>query len=229
MTITLYELAGADPALVFSPYCWRIRLALAHKGLDIKKIPWCFTQSEAIGFSGQGKVPVIVDGERVVHDSWAIAEYLDATYPERPSLLGGPAGAAHARFINGWTDGVVNPGIGRLVVRDILDVLDPAHQPYFRSSRERAFGMTLEQVVEDRDMRVVDWRRQLGPVRTVLRAQPWLGGAAPDYADYILAGTLMWPHCTSHFALLEADDTVAEWFGRVRNLFDGLAARAVRV
>jgi glutathione S-transferase len=229
MTVTLYELAGADPDLVFSPYCWRTRFALAHKGLDIKRISWRFTQTEALGFSGQGKVPVIVDGERVVHDSWAIAEYLDAAYPERPSLLGGPAGAAHARFINAWTDSVVNAGIGRLVVRDILDVLDPAHQPYFRTSRERAFGMTLEQVVEDRETRVVQWRQQLAPVRNLLRVQPWLGGEAPDYADYILAGTLMWPRCTSRFQLLEADDVVAAWFERVRGLFDGLAARAVRV
>ena len=30
----LYELAGADPARVFSPFCWRIRMALAAKGLS---------------------------------------------------------------------------------------------------------------------------------------------------------------------------------------------------
>ena len=30
----LYELAGADPARVFSPFCWRIRMALAAKGLE---------------------------------------------------------------------------------------------------------------------------------------------------------------------------------------------------
>jgi glutathione S-transferase len=226
MALILHELAGADPALVFSPYCWRTRLALAHKGLTPDCAPWRFTESEAIAFSGQGKVPVLVDGEHVVHDSWAIAEYLDAAYPDRPSLLGGPAGAAHARFLNAWTDSVVHGGIARMVVRDILDVLDPAHQPYFRTSRERAFGMTLEEVVQGRDTRVVEWRKQLSPVRTVLAAQPWLGGDAPDYADYILAGSLMWPRCTSRFVLLEESDVVAQWFARVRALFGGLAERA---
>jgi hypothetical protein len=36
MARTLYDLAGADPDLRFSPYCWRTRLALAHKGLEVE-------------------------------------------------------------------------------------------------------------------------------------------------------------------------------------------------
>ena len=55
-----------------------------------------FQESEKIDFSQQGKVPVIVDKNKRgkwVNDSWAIAKYLDATYPDRPSLLGGNTGA----------------------------------------------------------------------------------------------------------------------------------------
>ena len=33
MAITLYDLAGADEHRRFSPYCWRTKMALAHKGL----------------------------------------------------------------------------------------------------------------------------------------------------------------------------------------------------
>ena len=54
-----------------------------------------FQDSEKIAFSGQGKVPVIVDKNKDgkwVNDSWAIAKYLEATYPDRPSLFNGPAG-----------------------------------------------------------------------------------------------------------------------------------------
>jgi glutathione S-transferase-like protein len=39
MTLRLYDLAGADPNRRFSPYCWRIRLALAHKRLPVETIP----------------------------------------------------------------------------------------------------------------------------------------------------------------------------------------------
>ena len=34
----MHDLAGADPAVRFSPYCWRVRMALAHKGLDVETI-----------------------------------------------------------------------------------------------------------------------------------------------------------------------------------------------
>ena len=101
---------GRTRALRFSPYCWRTRLALAHKGLEVETIPWRFTEKEALAFSGQGRVPVIRDGDRVVQDSWAIAEYLEDSYPDRPSLFGGATGRAHARFINAWADSVVLGG-----------------------------------------------------------------------------------------------------------------------
>ena len=35
MAMRLYDLAGADPNLRFSPYCWRAKFALAHKGLAV--------------------------------------------------------------------------------------------------------------------------------------------------------------------------------------------------
>ncbi|MBN8909662.1 MAG: glutathione S-transferase N-terminal domain-containing protein, partial [Rhodospirillales bacterium] len=70
--LQMYDLAGEDPALRFSPYCWRSRFAAAHKGLPLETIPWRFTDKQAIAFSGQGRVPVLRDGAKVVHDSWAI-------------------------------------------------------------------------------------------------------------------------------------------------------------
>jgi hypothetical protein len=33
MAIKLYDLAGAETDRRFSPYCWRARMALVHKGL----------------------------------------------------------------------------------------------------------------------------------------------------------------------------------------------------
>ena len=89
MTTRLYDLAGAEPSRRFSPYCWRTKLALAHKGLTVETIPWRFTDADAIAMSGQGRVPVLLDGDKVVSDSWMIAEYLEAAYPDRPSLFGG--------------------------------------------------------------------------------------------------------------------------------------------
>jgi hypothetical protein len=90
MSLKLYDLAGAESERRFSPYCWRAKLALAHKGLATETIPWRFTDKDVIAFSEQGRVPVLVDGDRVVSDSWAIAIYLEETYSDRPSPFGGP-------------------------------------------------------------------------------------------------------------------------------------------
>lgn len=223
--ITLHDLAGADPDLRFSPYCWRARFAMAHKGLPVEALPWRFTEKDALVFSEQDRVPVIRDGDRVVSDSWAIAEYLEDQYPT-PSLFNGPGGRAHARFINSWADSVLLPAIAPLIIRDLLDVVDASDRSYFRASREARFGRSLEDIQSDRDTRLPGFRDLLLPLRVTLRRQSWFGGSSPSQADFILAGTLMWPRCSSQFALLTDDDPVAAWFGRVLDLFGGLGRDA---
>ncbi len=226
--ITMFDLAGADPELRFSPYCWRTRFALAHKGLPVETVPWRFGDADAIGFSNQARVPVIRDGERAVADSWAIAEYLEELCPT-PTLFGGAAGRAHARFINAWADSVLVPGIATLIVRDLLDVVAETDRDYFRKSREERFGRTLEDVQAGRDDRVAAFRASLTPLRLALRSQHWLGGAAPSYADHIVAGTFMWPRCASRFAVIDPDGPVAAWLARVLDLYGGLGRSAKTV
>ena len=89
MAIKLYDLAGAEDDRRFSPYCWRVKMALKHKGLDFETIPWRFTDEEAIAPYKSTTVPVLLDGNESVADSWAIALYLDEVYPSRPRLFSG--------------------------------------------------------------------------------------------------------------------------------------------
>lgn len=224
---TLYDLAGVDPDRRFSPYCWRTKFALAHKGLDVETIPWRFSDKDVIAFSGQRRVPVLVDGERVVFDSWTIASYLEDAYPGRPSLFGGATGKALARFVNNWADAVLHFGMIRLVVADIHAHVAEQDRAYFRASREKRFGTTLEAVSADRDQRVETLRKSLEPMRLTLAAQPYLSGEAPAYADYIVLGSFQWCRCISPFRLLEAGDPVADWRARMLALFDGMAGKAV--
>ena len=55
--ILMYDLAAADSALRFSPFCWRTRFAIAHKQLALETIPWRFTDKEAIAKFGSERVP----------------------------------------------------------------------------------------------------------------------------------------------------------------------------
>ncbi|MDJ0389915.1 glutathione S-transferase family protein [Roseomonas sp. E05] len=217
----LYELAGSDPARRFSPYCWRARMALAHKGLEAECQPWRFTEVESIAFSGQAKVPVLRDGDQVVFDSWAIAEYLERVYPDRPALFPGTPEAS--RFIAAWADTVLNAQLVRLIVSDIPQWLGEGQQAYFRASREARFGMRLEKVTEGREERLPAFRAALEPLRATLREQSFLGGEAPAYGDYAVFGGFQWARVVSRLALLEPGDPVAEWRERMLDLFDGLA------
>jgi glutathione S-transferase len=226
MRLQLYDLAGAEPERRFSPYCWRTKLALAHKDLAVETIPWRFTDKDVIAFSGQGRVPVLVDGDKVVSDSWAIASYLEEAYARGPSLFAGPAGKALARFVNAWADNVVAPGITRLVLTDIHAHLHERDRAYFRETREKRFGMKLEAVSADRATRVVAFRQSLEPMRVMLAAQPFFAGHTPNYADYIVFGCFQWSRCISDFQVLLPDDPIAAWRHRLLAAFNGLARDA---
>ena len=226
MTITMYDLAGIEPDRRFSPFCWRAKMALAHKGLAVETVPWRFTEKDKLPTPNAGRVPVIVDEGRVVHDSTAIADYLDEHYPERPSLFGGEIGRALTRFVQNWTETVLQPGLIRLVLMDIYRHIGPEDQAYFRRDREQRFGTTLEDFVEDREARLPAFRASLDPLRRTIERQDFVSGAAPAYPDYIVFGAFQWARAISDFELLAADDPVRAWRGRMLDLHGGLARRA---
>jgi len=223
MTITLYDLAGAEPNRRFSPFCWRARMALAHKGLAVETVPWGFIEKDRLPQPNAGRVPVIVDGGTVIHDSTAIADYLEEHYADRASLFGGETGRALARFVQNWTETVLQPGIIPFVVLDIHRHSRPQDQDYFRRSREERFGKTLEEVVRGREARLPAFRTSLDPLRRTVKRQDFISGKAPAYPDYIAFGAFQWARAISDFELLAADDPVRAWRGRMLDLYSGLA------
>ncbi len=225
MTMKLFDLAGADPERRFSPYCWPIRMALAHKGLEVETIPWRFIEKDALAPTGQGKVPVLVHGDKWLYESWDIANYLENTFPDQPTLFGGPQGLALSKYYCNLA-AVLAGQVSRLVLVDIYDHLTETDQPYFRESREQRFGMTLEQVVTDRDAQLKPFRDSLIALRMTLKTQDFFGGDRALYADYALFGVFQWARCISPFQLLAQDDPVAQWRGRLLKAFDGLAQSA---
>jgi glutathione S-transferase len=225
-SLILYELAGADPNLRFSPHCWKTRMALAHKGLEAERRPWRFTDKEDIAFSGQGLVPVLVDDGEAVNDSWCIATHLERRYPDRPSLFGGEAGQPVSRFVNSWADSVLVPAISRVILLDIQGIVHEKDRDYFRSSREQRYGMPIEEVVSDREARLAELGRALAPLRTTLRNQPFIAGDRPLYADYCAFGPFMWARCVSTTKLLAPDDPIQAWRERLLDAFEGLARSA---
>jgi glutathione S-transferase len=223
---TLYDLAGAEDDRRFSPYCWRVKMALHHKGLSYETVPWHFTEKEAIAFSSSTVVPVLVDGDRVVTDSWAICEYLERTYPDTPPLAECAQAWALALFIRHWTERTLTPALSRIVLPDVYAVVHPKDREYFRTSREARNGSTLEAFSADRPAHLAQLQKVLQPLRATLATTPFLGGA-PGLADYVVFGAFQWARCTSPVQLVAADDPIHAWRERMLALFDGLAGRAL--
>ncbi|MEO6185098.1 MAG: glutathione S-transferase family protein, partial [Steroidobacteraceae bacterium] len=72
-----------------SPYCWRVLLALEHKGLawrshllntDLQE----HKSPQMLAMTPRGRLPVLRDGDYVVFESLAVLYYLDLKYPSPP-------------------------------------------------------------------------------------------------------------------------------------------------
>lgn len=218
MTITLFDLCGADDVR-FSPYCWRVKLALAHKRLAYETVATSFTAIPGILDGSEKTVPVITDGEKTVRGSFEIAEYLENAYPDAPSLFGSAEGFALARFAQFWAASL-HGDIATMVLKDIHDALREEDHAYFRSSREEALGASLEAIQSDREEARKRFYEKLRPLEMLLETQEFIGGASPLYADYIVFGSIQWPRAISEFAILPGDGSaIDQWFARCSALY----------
>jgi glutathione S-transferase len=220
--ITLYDLEFANGARP-SPFCWRAKFALAHKGLEWTEVPIGFGEKDRIAFSGQGLVPVIVDsvqGDRAVHDSWDIALYLDKAYPAKPLIEGGQAEAL-TRFMHLWTGLTIHAGMFPMMVADMYARVRPQDRDYFRESRGKRLGTEDFAALQAaaRADRLEPFRQSLEPLRLQLKASPFVCGPTPGFADYIVAGAFLWARCVTPFALLDSADPILAWRERMLGLY----------
>lgn len=221
MTIRLYDLVGRDDRR-FSSNCCKTRYALAHKGLACETVPTRFVDISSIADGSFSTIPVIEDGDTRLGDSWEIANYLEATYPEAPSLFGGAAGVEYARFVGHWNVTRIQPLVMTMVVHDIYECLDPDDQPYFWESRAKRLGRPIDQVQAGREERLPELHARLEPLRRVVADQPFLGGESPLYVDYLAMAPFIWTRKVSPFVLLDGADPVHAWVHRCLDLYGGL-------
>lgn len=226
MTIQLFDLADASQRIFFSPYCWRTRMALKHKGLAFESLPWHFTETDRLAPSGGQRVPVIIDGDTCMGESGEIAAYLDRTYPDRPALLADDAARARAAFIQTWCHWTVFAPLRAIAVPSVFKIIAEKDKAYFRESREKMLKAKLEELSSDPVAEAAQLNRILAPANDALAAAPFLAGNAPDYSDYILFGTLMWPYAVSPDNPIDMSSPVGQWFDRLLDLHDGFARQA---
>lgn len=218
--IRLYELCAGERDLVFSPYCWRVRLALVHKQLPFESEAITFMEKEKIAFSGAKLVPVLTDGDTVVTESLEILEYLDRAYPQAPLGLDSDTGRARVRLITELILRHITPAIFKPSLLAIFEAQPDNAKTYFRESREQRFGMTLEQVQES--AKAQDAQKSLAALEAHLKTMPYLDGQQPGAADFVVAGHLIFSWIYG-FQYWTDESAVGRWFTLVVDAYTRVA------
>jgi maleylacetoacetate isomerase len=154
---------------------WRVRIALALKGLDYDYLPIHLLRREQaspefVAASGTGLVPLLVtDDGRRLHQSLAIIEYLDETVPEPPLLPRDAPGRARVRALAQDIACEIHPLNNLRVLGYLVDRL---------GADEAARGAWIRHWTET-GLAVVE--RQLAAYTT-----PYCHGDAPGLADCVL-------------------------------------------
>lgn len=221
--IRLYDVT-LENGCTLSPFVWRIRYALAHKELDYVTVPVAFTGIPKLLDGSYRKVPILQDNGRVVSDSWAIAQYLDRTYPDRAPLFRTQGEYVFARVFDRWMFRDVVPHMYHCYVLDNYNFARPEDKDYLRESRERTFlgGRKLEEVVKGREKRLPLIRESLQPLRVTLAETPWLGGLRPNYVDFCALSVFLWAASINTMPPLDKGDSLFEWLNRGFDLYGGI-------
>jgi len=220
--IQLWELRGKEDRR-YSLFSWRTRMALRHKELEFESTPVAMSDKATIAFSGGKTVPVIKDGDTVVRDSWRIAEYLEERYPDRPSLFGGAIGRGVTHTFNTWVDRAIVPAMMPVIVADVHERVDPVDEEYFRRQFEGFLKCTLEEARERAPQALERLKRVLEPLEAALKRQPYVCGAAPAYADYILFSVVQWARIMSPRVIFDTSGALYGWRSRILDLYDAFA------
>ena len=192
-TIKLYDLVLAS-GVTLSPFVWRTKFAIRHKGFEIDDVPTSYMGIKTIIDGTYKRLPVIDDGGTVVPYSWDIAEYLDKTYPDRPLLYRNQAEKNSGRFMDGWMwRTIIHPWFTAYAL-DQVKLVHPEDRDYVQDAhKNRIFqGRPLEEVVADREERLPTVRPLLDPLRDILSRSTWLAGDEPNQIDYIMLGAFLW-------------------------------------
>lgn len=191
-----------------SHYVEKVRLILDYKGLPYRKVEVTpgIGQLEVYRLSGQRQVPMLKDGDRVIADSTAIAEYLDQKYPEKPIIPTDPRQRGLCLLMEQWADESIGPNARKCMIgalgqsQSFRQAFLPASTPdFFRnllgsvpvelfSVMGFGVGLTPDALKTAQDA----MKRDLAALCFILLEQPYLITDQPTLADFAVAGLTMY-------------------------------------
>ena len=152
------------------PVSRKVRIVLREKELDAELEvvePW--RQSEALAtLNPAAEVPVLLDGQRVVCDSWAICEYLEETRVERRLLALDPVERAEVRRLLAWFD--------VKFMREVTDLIWREKVLKFAANRDTPNSAAVR-------IGVANLHAHLGYIGYLFEQRNWLAGDHISLAD----------------------------------------------
>lgn len=191
-----------------SEYAEKVRFILDYKGLAYRKIEVTpgIGQIDLYRLSGQRQVPVLKDGNEVIADSTAIAEYLERTYPDRPIIPTDPKQRGLCLLMEQWADETIGLNARKALVGNLgksesfRTALLPTSTPDLLrtvvgsipgevfSFLGLGIGMGPDTIKAAED----SLKRDLAALCFILSQQPYLVTDQPTLADFAVAGLTMY-------------------------------------
>lgn len=213
---------------MISPFCGKIRKILAYKGLAYEVVEYAGLRAlEVKKLSHAGKLPVLdIDGERLC-DSSAIAEALEARFPQ-PSLTPPTAPQRHiAHLLEDWADESLYwfelwARFGDPVAHTRAAALLAAGRPAFERFLVKQGTLRYRRAVVTQGLGrypeehvLAKLRAHLDALDGLLEGGPWLVGASPTVADFAISAQLDELQRTSrHAHELHARPRLEAWLQR---------------
>ncbi|CAO3638070.1 unnamed protein product [Cunninghamella blakesleeana] len=223
--IQLYDLTLDTENELWSPNTLKTRIALNFKGLpyDTHWLTFFQVHETIPEITNNGKrptVPVIVDGEKIVQDSWEIAKYLDEAYPNTPKLFHDDEGANFLLYQ--YLNHNLLTNIFKLCILKIhRKCPDQATRDWFREDRERLFKVTLEEFAGPEVDNIKAIKDGLKIINITLKTYSYLNGNKAGFADVTLAAYFQNLRAIRpdifESVLLDAypDQAIRNWWNRV--------------
>ncbi|GAA5841152.1 hypothetical protein JCM5353_008980 [Sporobolomyces roseus] len=259
--IIFYDLVPSKGSkLFYSPNTMKTRLSLLHKGVpfETRAVTYIDTLGELKQrtgfervFSVAGPMIELPDGTFIM-DSWKIAEWLEQTYPEAPSLFlpdsNTPSDSNSSTLVldlnsstlvlaKNWA-WMFSEGFGssdsqwstfvELGAEPLRQLMDPEVAAYFSSDKKNGEGAWASMLAQDKDSLISHAKASLLPLDSTLSRTKFLAGNNPGYVDYVAYGRyIMMRSVVSDLAkdVWENEKvlSVKEWLRRLEDRFaDGL-------
>ena len=211
MQARLYQFLG-------SPFCAKVRKILEFKGVDFEVVELDYLErKELVLASGQMTVPALTlaGGETIV-DSAAIADRLEALYPE-PTIMP-PGWAGLHRVLAQYIDNQLEESIYPVALADEREYY--TRQGIDRGAlwtfiRERKFGKGfVDRVIADDQANWEHLHEALAPFEAQLEGKAFLTGRI-GLADFCLYGQLYYLAFTGELKIPRALPNLRAYFGRI--------------